>query len=348
MKTIIRFFILSFVINSFTWAVPPKASAQGSINFQVFYDDLSPYGNWVDNPDYGYVWAPNVSPGFIPYSTDGYWIFTDEGWTWVSDYSWGWAPFHYGRWFYDPYYSWLWVPDNEWGPGWVTWRRSEGYYGWAPIGPGIDVDVAYSNNYSLPYNRWTFVRNEDFGKRDINKYYVSSSGNTGIYNNSTVINNIRTDRSNNIRYNAGPDRTELERTIGKKFTPVVIRESNSPGHNLNNNELQVYRPQVQKNISNGQRPAPRKVMNLRDMKRKVGQGNPENINQSQKVNFLNKGLPVQRQRINQPIKQQPSKQKGNDQPTMHQQHTNKPQKDRPAKKDPAKPQQTTAHKKGKN
>ena len=28
-------------------------------------------------------------PGFTPYSTNGYWVFTNEGWTWVSDYSWG-------------------------------------------------------------------------------------------------------------------------------------------------------------------------------------------------------------------------------------------------------------------
>src|ERR1700761_1436748 len=42
---------------------------------QVFYDELSPYGNWIDYPDYGYVWAPaDVGPDFRPYATNGYWV----------------------------------------------------------------------------------------------------------------------------------------------------------------------------------------------------------------------------------------------------------------------------------
>ncbi|HYM92647.1 MAG TPA: DUF6600 domain-containing protein [Chitinophagaceae bacterium] len=329
MKSIIKFFILSIILNSFTWIAPQKVSAQASVSFQNFYDDLSPYGNWIDNSDYGYVWVPNVSPGFIPYSTDGYWLFTDEGWTWVSDYSWGWAPFHYGRWFYDNYQGWLWVPDNEWGPGWVSWRRSEGYYGWAPMSPGFNVAINYNSSNSLPYNEWTFVRNRDFGRRDINKYFVSSSGNSIIYNNSTTINNIRTDRSNNVRYNAGPDRAEVERNAGKSFTPVVIRERNTPGRNQNKNEIQIYRPQVQKNIPDGRRPAPQRVMNWKDLKQTVGQGNSRTI-QPQKVNQPDKGLPVQRQRNDQPFKQQPLQQKQNDKPGK--QNHSKAQQTNPLKK----------------
>ncbi|MEI7980989.1 MAG: DUF6600 domain-containing protein, partial [Bacteroidota bacterium] len=77
-------------------------------------------------------------------------------------------------WYTDPYYGPMWVPDNEWGPGWVTWRRSEGYYGWAPIGPGISISIAYGTGYNLPYDRWTFVRDRDFGRRNINNYYVNN------------------------------------------------------------------------------------------------------------------------------------------------------------------------------
>lgn len=74
---------------------PKQISAQqNNVSFQVFYDALSPYGQWVDYQNYGYVWIPDVSPEFAPYSSDGYWILTDYGWTWVSDYEWGWAPFH--------------------------------------------------------------------------------------------------------------------------------------------------------------------------------------------------------------------------------------------------------------
>ncbi|MEI7662892.1 MAG: DUF6600 domain-containing protein, partial [Bacteroidota bacterium] len=98
MKTKIKIIALLAVLFICTWVTPGSASAQeGSVSFQVFYNELSPYGSWIENPQYGYVWVPDVSPGFIPYSTNGYWVFTDEGWTWVSNYAWGWAPFHYGR-----------------------------------------------------------------------------------------------------------------------------------------------------------------------------------------------------------------------------------------------------------
>ena len=120
MKAISKIFILFLVVNLITLMAPQKTIAQVSVNFQIFYDNLSPYGNWIDNPDYGYAWVPNVSNNFTPYHTNGYWVYTNVGWTWVSNYSWGWAPFHYGRWLHDSYYGWVWVPGDEWGPGWVT------------------------------------------------------------------------------------------------------------------------------------------------------------------------------------------------------------------------------------
>lgn len=247
MKTKIQ--ILSLVLMLFTvaWLAPQTTNAQGSsVGFQVFYDELSPYGTWVYNSDYGYVWIPDAGPEFVPYATNGYWVFTDEGWTWVSDYSWGWAPFHYGRWYTDANYGPIWVPDNEWGPGWVTWRRSEGFYGWAPIGPGVSINVAYGRDYYVPYNQWTFVRYGDFGRLNINKYYIDNSYNVTIINNSTVINNTRVDRSRNVTYNTGPERVEVEKRAGRKFAPVTIQESSKPGQNLNRNQLQIYRPLVQR------------------------------------------------------------------------------------------------------
>jgi len=227
--------------------IPQKSMSQGpSIGFQVFYDDLSPYGTWIDTPDYGYVWVPNVAPGFTPYSTNGYWVATDEGWTWVSNYSWGWAPFHYGRWYTDATYGPMWVPDSEWGPGWVTWRNSGDYYGWAPIGPGISIEMAYSSGYNVPSNQWRFVRDRDFGRRDITNYYVKRSNNDSYVHNSTVINNSRIDKGRNVTYNAGPDRKEVEKRTGKTFTPVAIKESSKPGQTLGKTQLQIYKPQVQK------------------------------------------------------------------------------------------------------
>src|SRR5689334_19708930 len=119
MKPFINILTVAVVLCVGIWMTPTTLPAQPtSVSFQLFYDQLSPYGAWVEYQNYGYVWVPDVDPGFSPYGTNGYWVYTDYGWTWVSDYSWGWAPFHYGRWVDDDLYGWLWVPDNEWGPAW--------------------------------------------------------------------------------------------------------------------------------------------------------------------------------------------------------------------------------------
>jgi hypothetical protein len=97
LKAVTKILMLFVLLNGVLWITSQKAFAQGAVNFQIFYDELSPYGYWVDNLDFGYVWVPDVSPDFTPYGSNGHWIYAYEGWTWVSDYSWGWAPFHYGR-----------------------------------------------------------------------------------------------------------------------------------------------------------------------------------------------------------------------------------------------------------
>ncbi len=344
MKT--KMVALLFVLLISNGFIPQAATAQVSVNFQVFYDELSPYGTWVNNSDYGYVWVPDVAPGFTPYGTNGYWLLTNDGWTWVSNYSWGWAPFHYGRWYTDPNYGPMWVPDNEWGPGWVTWRRSEGYYGWAPIGPGVSMSFAYSSSYNVPYNQWVFVRGENFGRTNINNYYVNSSNNVTIIHNSTVINNFRDDKTHNVSYNAGPDRKEVEKHAGKKFTPVAIKESSKPGQKLNNNQLEVYRPKLQKNNSGGAKPAPTKVASMKDLKRAPQKDNEvapqkrdapkkEQPNKAQP----NNEQPSQQQHNSQLKKEQPKQeqhkaQPNKDQPSQQQQHNSQPNKEQPKKEQP--------------
>jgi DNA segregation ATPase FtsK/SpoIIIE-like protein len=322
MKTISKTFILIFVLNAFVWLTPQKASAQVSVNFQIFYDNLSPYGDWVFNPQYGYVWVPDVSNDFTPYNTNGYWAFTNVGWTWVSNYSWGWAPFHYGRWMYDNYYGWSWIPGREWGPGWVSWRRSEGYYGWAPIGPGISITFAYSSGYRIPNNQWTFVRDRDFGRTNINNYYVNSSSNITIIRRSTVINNIQVDNSSRVRYNSGPNRTEVQRQTGRSIAPVAVRERNNPGQNLGKGELQIYRPRVTKNNSNGQKPAPYNVVKKEDIKPSNQRSNqPQDQQQryNERANQQQSQQRDQQQRNNNKANQQQDQQQRNNERANQQQ-----------------------------
>ena len=217
-------------------------SDQGEVDFQLFYDQLSPYGQWVDYPEYGYVWIPDVGPDFAPYETNGYWVMTDYGWTWVSDYSWGWAPFHYGRWDFDDRLGWFWVPDDQWGPAWVTWRRSEGYYGWAPLRPGIRA--GYYNDYG-DVRYWHFVPDRDFGRPRISRYEVNRRDYDHLLRSSSIINNTHVDRRRNTTYIAGPAPEDVQRVTGRRINSLAIRDNNRPGTVVNRDQVKIFRPQVQ-------------------------------------------------------------------------------------------------------
>ncbi|MBA2406519.1 MAG: hypothetical protein H0V65_00785 [Chitinophagales bacterium] len=266
MKTIIKFFAILFILNLSTGLLPHKANAHGGVSFQVFYDELSPYGSWVNYPEHGYAWIPSVGAGFSPYGSGGHWVFTQFGWTWASDYSWGWAPFHYGRWLYDPLYGWIWVPDTVWGPAWVLWRTSPGYCGWAPIKPGVSIHIAYGPNYHIPPDWWLFVPNQYIGSANINEYYGPRSNNSTIINNTTVVNRTYKPEGSNTEYVAGPDKATIEKATGKPIKAVTVKDSDKPGQRLRGEELSLYRPQMVRAEDNGENPAPRKVTDLKDVK----------------------------------------------------------------------------------
>ncbi|MDP2039350.1 MAG: hypothetical protein Q8L04_18385, partial [Ignavibacteria bacterium] len=219
-KFLVKIFAMIITLNIMLAISPVQTLAQqADVSFQIFYDRLNPYGQWVEDPNHGYIWIPSAGSDFVPYLSNGYWLLTDYGWMWVSDYDWGWAPFHYGRWDYSNYYGWFWVPDSEWGPSWVTWRRSEGYYGWAPMRPGVSISITFSNYYDLPFDRWIFVRDRDIERRDISRNYIHRSNNRQMINNSTVINKTYYDEKRRSTYISGPERDDVQKITGKTIKP---------------------------------------------------------------------------------------------------------------------------------
>ena len=134
-----------------------RAHSQTEVTLDVFYDALSPYGEWVEHEYYGYIWQPvGVDPYWKPYS-DGNWQYSDEGWIWVSGEPWGWATYHYGRWMLDDYYGWIWIPGVTWAPAYVDWYESPGYVGWSPQPPdtsfflSIGIAIGTGYGYYSPY-----------------------------------------------------------------------------------------------------------------------------------------------------------------------------------------------------
>jgi hypothetical protein len=314
---------------------PPPQPAEEEVSYQTFYDDLSPYGQWIDYPGYGYVWMPNVDYGFKPYATNGHWVYSEEGWVWASDYNWGWATFHYGRWFLDNAYGWMWVPGYEWAPAWVSWRRSNDYYGWAPLSPGINAGVAISN-YNPPNNYWCFVPHQYVTSPTVNNYYVNETKNVTIINNTIIINNNVTNITNNnitnnrinnttvnnrVRnnvYNAGPDPNEISRETGNTLRPVPITNSNKPGQQLSNGQLALFRPRVQAtaptntaNSNTQQRIAPARVQtlnNIRPINNNTSGGVPINNNAAPTSNErpVNNSSPFTRQNNTPPVSNAPA------------------------------------------
>jgi hypothetical protein len=215
-------------------------------DYQQFYDDLSPYGQWISDPQYGYVWTPNVGRDFRPYYTNGNWAMTQYGNTWVSNYAWGWAPFHYGRWAQSNYYGWIWIPGNTWGPAWVNWRQGGGYYGWSPMGPGVSINISFGSGYSVPNAWWTFVPYANIYARNYSPYYRPNQ-NTVIYNNTTIINNTYVDASgrNRTTYVTGPRRSEVEAAGRQNVNVYNLNSRNSSGTTrISGSNLDIYRPAV--------------------------------------------------------------------------------------------------------
>nr|WP_294566366.1 DUF6600 domain-containing protein [uncultured Rhodopila sp.] len=114
--------------------------------------ELVESGSWSAAPEYGQVWYPPVSPGWVPYR-HGHWAYVAPwGWTWVDDASWGFAPFHYGRWV-QLEGRWAWTPGEAvvagppvYAPALVAFigigagvaigaAVAAGSIGWVPLGP---------------------------------------------------------------------------------------------------------------------------------------------------------------------------------------------------------------------
>lgn len=163
-----------------------------------FYDQLAPYGSWVNVPAYGLCWQPAVvrsDPYWQPYLGSGCWKWTNLGWYWDSAYPWGWAAFHYGRWVLLSDIGWVWVPDTVWGPAWVSWRFDDSYCGWAPLPPGYDYYkgkgfrhhdeyVDYKHGWDLNSDCYVFVPRDRFMDRDMKPYALDRDRRKEIYKHS--------------------------------------------------------------------------------------------------------------------------------------------------------------------
>ncbi|PWS27632.1 hypothetical protein DHW03_08580 [Pedobacter yonginense] len=228
----------------------------GNVSLQTFYDELSPYGTWIQDPQYGYVWRPDVDQNeFRPYYSNGRWAMTEYGNTWVSNYDWGWAPFHYGRWVINSYRQWIWLPDTNWGPAWVDWRSGDGYYGWAPMAPSININLSFGRRYSVPEFCWNFIPQANIY---INRFPRYDYGRNNVYiRNTTIINNTYV--YNRRTYYGGPRVEDIRRATNRDVRVYRFDQSNRPGASrIDSRAVSIYRPRPERNAVDNRNAAPRK------------------------------------------------------------------------------------------
>ncbi len=213
-----------------------------------FYDELSPYGEWVRTRDYGWAWYPlDVDPYWRPY-LDGRWALTEYGWTWVSYEPFGWATYHYGRWAWDNRFGWLWVPGRVWGPAWVSWQQGGGYIGWAPLPPRVGFDLSVGirlGNFDLSFgiqpDSYVFVPERAFLDSRIDRYAVPSARNAYIFRNTRNLTDY--DARDERVLNFGLDLRRIEAATGQRVRELRLGIGRDPERGeVNSREVRIYRP----------------------------------------------------------------------------------------------------------
>ncbi len=205
------------------------------LSIDAMYDMLSPYGDWIYTPNYGYVWQPMVAqnPGWAPYA-DGSWAYTDAGWTWISNEEFGWLTYHYGRWI-RLMNNWMWVPGSEWAPAWVSWRQTQGQIGWAPLPP----EAMWSQNvgfggwtdsyYDVGPTYYNFVPNLMFASSgSMLNYILDRRDNFGFYGQSVNVTNTcyRPNVMHHI-FVGGPNPLRFDGLGGNHLRRLTLRQDDA-------------------------------------------------------------------------------------------------------------------------
>jgi hypothetical protein len=238
---------------------PPAAPSQPQPDASAgaFFNDLSSYGTWAQQPDYGLCWQPTVETidaDWRPYVDAGQWLYSDCGWYWQSDYTWGWAAFHYGRWANVPRLGWVWVPGNVWAPAWVAWRSTSSCVGWAPLPPGAGLDVLAQMTYlgqpagpnptfGLSASAYTFVNTGDLTSRHLPRHLLPAPRVRDLVHHTVVIDSYTI--VNHRIFNGGANREAVSAAANQAVPEVTLRAVSSPsaaGLAMDRKTLAVYCP----------------------------------------------------------------------------------------------------------
>ena len=228
---------------------PYRAAPSPRFDVGFFFDELSPYGDWILTRDHGWAWFPrDVRPNWRPYS-DGRWVNSDYGWTWASYEPFGWATYHYGRWAWDSRIGWLWVPGTVWGPAWVSWQHGGGYVGWAPLPPSVGYEIGiglrfgrFDLSFGLQPDSYSFVSERSFLEPRLSGYLIPTARNGGIIYHTTNITNYTW--IDNRVVNRGVDVRRIEEVIGRRLRSLRVAQAGVKNRTeVAESEVRIFRPE---------------------------------------------------------------------------------------------------------
>ena len=266
------------------------------IDYNTFYDSLSPYGSWVDVADYGYCWRPTVSivdTSWQPYCHNGSWAWSDQGWYWNSGYSWGWAPFHYGRWHQSSHAGWVWQPGCDWGPAWVNWSYTGSHCAWAALPPecrwssGVGFSWWHGGSrvsvgFGLHENCWVGIGWSDFCRPNLHNHRVPqarlteivSQGHSSVVGNHSQVVNIN-GQHNTVIINNGAPYEKVRGATRDEIRKVSIADVSRPSDAVSQVSsaarpvVSAYRPHLEANKVQPQAPSVSVLNRQRDEERKT-------------------------------------------------------------------------------
>ena len=142
-----------------------SAAQAAPSQLEQFQTVLARHGSFQAHARYGEVWVPSQTTapvGWHPYPPC-HWVHTkDLGWYFDDKSEWGRIVHHFGRWAHDANLGWVWVGAEEFSPGWVVWRTSEAWVGWAPLPPEQDVKEISATTFNTD-KHWIFMDTKTFG-----------------------------------------------------------------------------------------------------------------------------------------------------------------------------------------
>ncbi|MES1240165.1 MAG: DUF6600 domain-containing protein [Acidobacteriota bacterium] len=235
----------------FASSIHPNPAGGADVDLGFFFDSLSPYGNWVQTPAYGWAFVPDVATTtWRPY-TDGQWLYTDAGWTWLSEEPFGWATYHYGRWDLNPDYGWMWVPGDQWAPAWVDWRATDDSIGWAPLPPSYTVrrNLAWPRmDVDLPAEAYVFVPETRFLQPGVMAFALPPGQIPGLFRSSRRFTQFRF--ANDRIIDEGLPFVTVQRRIGRRIPRYQLVDlaprfwGSRPRARVAGNRLEIFRPRV--------------------------------------------------------------------------------------------------------